>query len=66
MPKSSDNGQTVPPTSYTEYLQCDFGEAYSPEAFRHFLPIGMLKSTSYQIAALGLWVFTQSVVLRGF
>ena len=35
--ESSDNGQTVPPTSYTEYLQCDFGEAYSPEAFRAFL-----------------------------
>ena len=35
--ESSDNGQTVPPTSYTEYLQCEFGGAYSSEAFRAFL-----------------------------
>ncbi len=27
----------VTPTSYTEYLQCEFGENYSPEAFQTFL-----------------------------
>ena len=28
---------TVTPTSYTEYLQCQFGQNYSPEAFQPFL-----------------------------
>ena len=33
----SQSEGTVTPTSYTEYLQCEFGENYSPEAFQAFL-----------------------------
>ena len=45
VPQTAQQAETEPspsegavtPTSYTEYLQCEFGENYSPEAFQTFL-----------------------------
>lgn len=36
-PTSESSEGAVTPTSYTEYLQCEFGENYSPETFQTFL-----------------------------
>ena len=52
---------TVTPTSYTEYLQCQFGQNYSPEAFQPFLADWNQEILSCLIEGCALSVICQEI-----
>ena len=52
---------TVTPTSYTEYLQCQFGQNYSPEAFQPFLADWNQRFLSCLIEGCALSVICQEI-----